>query len=147
LLPRKGLAILTALVNDSKAPFDSHRDLHANIGTGFLGLRAFHSVMNHDDFRGMPMVLETPIDKKDEKGKSFEDKQVWANEIKLLESLIAMDPETEEFKKLDSDLQAQGKSEREKIQGQVDKKTAKDAKKSIKSAKKKAAASNDDETD
>lgn len=116
-------------MNDSKAPFDSHRDLHANIGTGFLGLRAFHNVMNHDSFTGMPMVLETPIDKKDEKGKTIEDKQIWANEIKLLESLIGMDPESEEFKKLEQELHAKGASERKKIQEQVDKKAQKDSKK------------------
>ncbi|KAI6779125.1 uncharacterized protein J7T54_007580 [Emericellopsis cladophorae] len=134
-------------LNDSKAPFESHRDLHANIGTGFLGLRAFHSVMNHDEFRGVPMVLETPIDKKDEKGKTVEDKQVWADEIKLLESLIGMDPESDEFKKLEIELQANGKSERDKIQEQVDKKVAKDAKKGTKGKKKKRAAASDDESD
>jgi len=134
-------------LNDSKAPFESHRDLHANIGTGFLGLRAFHSVMNHDEFRGMPMVLETPIDKKDDKGKTVEDKQVWADEIKLLESLIGMDPESDVFKKLETELQAKGKSERDKIQEQVNKKAAKDAKKGTKGKRKKKAAVSDDESD
>lgn len=116
------------LVNDSKAPFASHRDLHANIGTGFLGLRAFHSIMNCDSFRGMPMVLETPIDSKDDKGKTVENKQIWADEIKLLESLIGMDADSKEFAKLEEELQKKGEGERSKIQGQVDKKTAKDAK-------------------
>ncbi|KAH7326740.1 xylose isomerase-like protein [Stachybotrys elegans] len=116
-------------LNDSKAPFASNRDLHANIGTGFLGLRAFHSVMNEDAFRGMPMVLETPIDKKGADGKTVEDKQVWADEIKLLEGLIGMDPESEEFKKLEKELYARGADERAKIQAQVDKKNSKPAKK------------------
>lgn len=49
-------------LNDSKAPLGSHRDLHANIGTGFLGLRAFHNVLNHKPFEGLPLVLETPIE-------------------------------------------------------------------------------------
>lgn len=137
---------LTELVNDSKAPFGSNRDLHANIGTGFLGLRAFYNVMNYDAFCGMPMVLETPIDKKDEKGKTIEDKQVWADEIKLLESLIGMDPEGDEFKMLEKELQAKGASERSKIQGQVDKKKQKDAKKGTK-AKKEAKAASDDDSD
>lgn len=88
--------------------------------------------MNHDAFREMPMVLETPIDKKDDKGKTIEDKQVWADEIKLLESLIGMDPVSKEFTELEVELQARGKSERSKIQEQVDKKTAKDAKKASK---------------
>lgn len=116
-------------MNDSKAPFGSHRDLHANIGTGFLGLRAFHSIMNCDSFRGMPMVLETPIDSKDDKGKTVENKRIWADEIKLLESLIDMDPESEEFEKLEEELQRKGQGERSKIQDQVDKKTAKGVKK------------------
>ncbi|KAK8089152.1 xylose isomerase-like protein [Apiospora hydei] len=150
-------------LNDSKAPFDSHRDLHTNIGTGFLGLRAFHNVMNHEPFQGLPMVLETPIDRKGADGKSVEDKQVWADEIKLLESLIGMDPESDEFKALDVKLQAQGEGERNKLQTQADKKGAKDAKKAEKAAKpkegaatkkkapakgkKKAAESSEDESD
>ncbi|CAH0047903.1 unnamed protein product [Clonostachys solani] len=122
-------------LNDSKAPFGSNRDLHANIGTGFLGLGAFHSIMNDDSFCNMPMVLETPIDKKDEKGKTIEDKQVWADEIKLLESLIGMDRESKEFTKLETELQAKGASERAKIQDQVDRKNEKDAKKGTKKRK------------
>lgn len=83
--------------------------------------------MNTASFHSKPMVLETPIDKKDEKGKSIEDKQVWADEIKLLESLIGMDTESEHFKKLEKELQEKGKEERERIQKQVDAKASKGA--------------------
>lgn len=107
----------------------SHRDLHANIGTGFLGLQAFHSIMNYAPFQNLPMVLETPIDTKGPDGKSFENKQIWADEIKLLESLIEMDADSDGFRALERDLQAKGASERERVQGQVDKKAEKDAKK------------------
>ncbi|RBQ93445.1 hypothetical protein VDGD_03055 [Verticillium dahliae] len=125
-----GLRYLKALhLNDSKAPFDSHRDLHANIGTGFLGLRAFHSVVNYAPLAGLPMVLETPIDRKGPDGKSVEDRQVWADEIKLLESLIGMDAESDAFAALERELQDRGAAERQKIQDQVDKKTAKETKK------------------
>lgn len=137
-------------MNDSKAPLGSHRDLHANIGTGFLGLRAFHNVMNHGGFQNMPMVLETPIDRKGPDGKTVEDKQVWADEIKLLESLIGMDPEGDEFKRLEKELQARGSSERTLIQDQVDRKAQKDAKKGTKGkrgAKKKAKDATDDESE
>lgn len=121
-----GLPYLKALhLNDSKAPFSSNRDLHANIGTGFLGLRAFHNVVNFLPFQDLPMVLETPIDKKGADGKSIDDKGVWATEIKLLEGLIGVDPDTDAFKKEEQRLQALGADERKKFQGQVDKKQQK----------------------
>ncbi|GKT55236.1 DNA-(apurinic or apyrimidinic site) lyase [Colletotrichum tofieldiae] len=126
-------------LNDSKAPFASHRDLHANIGTGFLGLRAFHTLVNHEPFQDLPMVLETPIDHKDANGKTVEDKKVWADEIKLLERLIGMDADGKEFKDLEEQLQGKGEGERSKIQDQVDRKAEKDAKKGTKGARKGAA--------
>ncbi|QSS66227.1 DNA lyase [Histoplasma capsulatum] len=59
-----GLQYLRAFhLNDSKTPLGSRRDLHANIGTGFLGLRAFHNLMNDKRLEGIPMILETPIDR------------------------------------------------------------------------------------
>ncbi|KAH0366979.1 AP endonuclease, partial [Aureobasidium melanogenum] len=129
-----GMKYLRALhLNDSKAPFSSHRDLHANIGTGFLGLRGFHAIMNDERVIGLPMVLETPIEirdengnlQKDAKGKEMEDKNIWAREIKLLESLVGMDVESDEFKELDDKLQKMGKVERDRIAEQVEKKTTK----------------------
>ncbi|CAD0082972.1 unnamed protein product [Aureobasidium vineae] len=129
-----GMKYLRALhLNDSKAPFSSHRDLHANIGTGFLGLRGFHAIMNDERVIGLPMVLETPIEVRDEngnlqkdaKGKEMEDKNIWAREIKLLESLVGMDVKSEEFKQLEDKLQKMGKVERDRIAEQVEKKTTK----------------------
>ncbi|CAG7999061.1 unnamed protein product [Penicillium olsonii] len=147
-----GIKFLRALhLNDSKAPRGSKRDLHANIGTGFLGLRAFHNVMNEPRFEDLPMVLETPIDRtpvKDEedsendstkpkKGKkaaaaSVADPGVWAREIKLLESLIGMDPEGEEFKALETKLSEEGRAERERLQDQHERKLEADEKKKAK---------------
>lgn len=129
-----GLKYLKALhLNDSKAPFNSHRDLHQNIGLGFLGLRAFHNVMNEPHFQGLPLVLETPCEKpdpKDPKGKkTIEDKSIWAREIKLLENLIGMDPEGEEFKRLEKELSEKGKKERDEMQAQFEKKLEKERKK------------------
>ncbi|KAK3695355.1 xylose isomerase-like protein [Podospora appendiculata] len=136
-----GIEYLKAFhLNDSKAPFGSHRDLHANIGTGFLGLRAFHNIMNHAPFENLPMVLETPIDEKGPDGKSVENRQIWADEIKLLESLIGMDADTPEFAAKEAELQARGAAERDKIQDQVDKKAEKDAKKGSKAKPKAKAA-------
>lgn len=143
-----GLKYLRALhVNDSKAPFGSHRDLHANIGTGFLGLRAFHNVVNYDKFSGLPLVLETPIDRKNDAGKMVEDKGVWAGEIKLLEWLIDADADGKEFKEKEKALQKEGESERKRVQAQVDAKAAKDAKKGTKKGKGKKKDSDDDDDD
>ena len=131
-----GLQYLRALhVNDSKAPLRSGRDLHANIGTGFLGLRAFHNIVNDERIWGIPLILETPIDRKDENGKSVEDKRIWAREIKLLESLVEMDAESDEFQQLERDLQEQGEGERQRVQGQVDKRDEKKKKLDVRGAK------------
>ncbi|KAF2487477.1 xylose isomerase-like protein [Neohortaea acidophila] len=131
-------------MNDSKAPFASHKDLHANIGTGFLGLRTFHNIVNDARFEGLPLILETPIEArdddgvllKDEKGKEKEDKGVWAREIKLLESLVGMDTESEEFLGLEAQLARKGRKERERIEGQMERKREKDAAKADRAAKK-----------
>jgi AP endonuclease 1 len=149
-----GMKYLKAIhLNDSKAPLDSNKDLHANIGTGFLGLQAFHNVMNFEPFQNLPIVLETPIDEKGPDGKSVENKQIWADEIKLLESLIGADMDSPELQAKAKELQAKGASERKRIQEQVDKKADKDAKKASKGAKGKAASKKkkkeetDDESD
>ena len=114
-----GLKYLKAMhINDSKGMFNSHKDLHQNIGTGFLGLRAFHSLMNEPRLANIPLILETPCDRPDPKDpkKTIDDKTVYSREIKLLESLIGMDPESSEYRKLESDLAAQGKDERDKME-------------------------------
>ena len=41
-------------------PLGAHKDRHARIGEGFLGLDTFRAVVNHPALRGLPMVLETP---------------------------------------------------------------------------------------
>ncbi|OCL13397.1 AP endonuclease [Glonium stellatum] len=141
-----GLNYLKALhVNDSKAPLSSHRDLHANIGTGFLGLRAFHNIVNEPRLWGLPMVLETPIDVINADGKKDEDKGIWAREIKLLESLVGMDIDSKEFLELEENLQKQGIKEREKVQDQVERKKVKDTKSKAKGKGKKAKKQESDE--
>lgn len=140
-----GLKYLKALhVNDSKAPFGSHRDLHARIGTGYLGLRAFHNLVNDERLHGLPMILETPIDVKDENGKKKEDKSIWAREIKMLERLVGMDVESDEFKKMEKDLADEGVSERERIGEQVERKKKKAEKAPRKKGKKKVESEEED---
>lgn len=98
-------------------------------GLGFLGLRAFHNVMNEPRFEGLPLVLETPIDHKDEEtGKDVEDKGVWAREIKMLEGLIGTDAESAGFKAMEKELADRGAEEREKYQEAFERKQEKDRK-------------------
>ncbi len=115
-----GIQYLKALhLNDSKAPLGSKKDLHQNIGLGFLGLRAFHNVMNEPRFENLPLILETPCEKLDPDDptgkKTVEDKGVWAREIKLLEGLIGMDVDGPEFRRLEEELSETGRGEREKM--------------------------------
>ena len=56
-----GLRRLKALhMNDSKNPFGSHKDRHACIGQGSLGVETFRSIVRHPLLKGLPMILETP---------------------------------------------------------------------------------------
>ncbi len=56
-----GLDKLCALhVNDSKNPFASHKDRHACLGAGSLGLQTFENIVRHPKLKDKPMILETP---------------------------------------------------------------------------------------
>ena len=56
-----GLHRLKALhLNDSRNPFASHKDRHACIGDGSLGVDTFRAIVNHPALRTLPMILETP---------------------------------------------------------------------------------------
>ncbi len=56
-----GLEKLKALhLNDSKNPTLSHKDRHACLGEGYLGVETFRGVVNHPALKGLPMILETP---------------------------------------------------------------------------------------
>ena len=56
-----GLERLCALhVNDSKNPFASHKDRHACLGEGSLGLETFRAIVSHPVMKDKPMILETP---------------------------------------------------------------------------------------
>ncbi len=58
-----GLDKLKALhLNDSKNPFESHKDRHELLGEGSLGLKAFEQIVNHPVLSKLPMILETPND-------------------------------------------------------------------------------------
>ena len=56
-----GLNRLKALhLNDSKNPFQSHKDRHECIGQGSLGVETFEKIVNHPLLQDKPMILETP---------------------------------------------------------------------------------------
>jgi deoxyribonuclease-4 len=66
-----------AHINDSKVELGSRKDRHDSIGRGKLGMEAFRLLMNDPRFDDLPLILETIDD------------TLWADEIKLLYSLIA----------------------------------------------------------
>lgn len=58
-----GLDRLKAIhINDSMNPKGSHKDRHARIGEGTIGLEAFERIINHPALEGLPFILETPND-------------------------------------------------------------------------------------
>lgn len=63
-------------LNDTKKGIGTRVDRHDNLGKGFLGIGVFEILMNDSRFDDIPLILETPDD------------TLWAEEIKLLNSLI-----------------------------------------------------------
>lgn len=58
-----GLDRLKAIhINDSLNNFDAHKDRHACIGKGKIGLDAIVRIINHPKLRDLPFYLETPND-------------------------------------------------------------------------------------
>lgn len=56
-----GLDKLKAIhLNDSKNPYNSHKDRHETIGEGYIGLDAIVNIINNPRLRDLPFFLETP---------------------------------------------------------------------------------------
>lgn len=56
-----GLEKLKAIhLNDSKNPFESHKDRHEKIGEGSIGMSGFERIVNHPALKSLPFYLETP---------------------------------------------------------------------------------------
>lgn len=56
-----GLDRLHAIhMNDSKNPFESHKDRHEKIGEGSIGFDAMVRIINNPRLAGIPILLETP---------------------------------------------------------------------------------------
>ncbi len=49
-------------LNDSMNPLGSHKDRHAKIGEGHIGANALIRIINRPEFKGLPIILETPND-------------------------------------------------------------------------------------
>lgn len=72
-----GLDRLKAIhLNDSMNPIGSHKDRHAKIGEGFIGLVAMERIIHHPKLQNLIFILETPQD----------DLSGYAAEIALLRS-------------------------------------------------------------
>lgn len=65
-------------LNDTMYPFDSHKDRHAKIGEGEIGLEAITRIITHPALADKPFFLETPQ----------EDVSGYGKEIALLRSRI-----------------------------------------------------------
>lgn len=71
-----GLSRLAGVhLNDSVGELGSHKDRHAHIGEGRIGIEGFRALMQDSRLDGLPLILETP------------DPERWAEEITLLRSL------------------------------------------------------------
>ncbi|HOF68075.1 MAG TPA: deoxyribonuclease IV [Ruminococcus sp.] len=58
-----GLERLKAVhLNDSLNPLGAHKDRHAKIGEGYIGLDALINVISHPYLKELPFILETPND-------------------------------------------------------------------------------------
>ena len=68
-------------INDSKNPFESHKDRHEVIGGGSIGTEAFARIINHPQLCGLPFYLETP-----------NELEGYAKEIAMLKDLRADKP-------------------------------------------------------
>lgn len=56
-----GLEKLCAIhMNDSKNPFESHKDRHEKIGEGSIGLDSMVNIINNPRVKNLPFLLETP---------------------------------------------------------------------------------------
>lgn len=72
-----GLNRLKAIhLNDSKNPFESHKDRHEKIGEGSIGVETMEHIINHPKLKHLPFYLETP-----------NELDGYAREIALLKSL------------------------------------------------------------
>lgn len=71
---------------------------------GFLGLEPFRLIVNDDRMKSIPLILETPAP----------EQQIWAEEIKLLYSMVGKEAGDPEIVRREKELQELGREDREK---------------------------------
>jgi len=60
-----GLDLLKVVhANDSKGKLASRLDRHEHIGMGQIGEQGFRAILHNDAFRKLPLILETPVDRR-----------------------------------------------------------------------------------
>lgn len=60
-----GLDLLKVVhLNDSKRDLGSRIDRHEHIGLGFIGEEGFKTILRNGTIRRLPLILETPVDKR-----------------------------------------------------------------------------------
>ncbi len=47
-------------INDSMAELGSNKDRHANLGKGKIGEKGMYNILNREEFKKIPFILETP---------------------------------------------------------------------------------------
>jgi deoxyribonuclease-4 len=82
-------------LNDTEKPLGSHRDVHARLGEGIIGMEGLRILLNDPRLAHVTVLLETPI-LQDEQGKEDweHDKQHMEKARQLLSPLASPAPET-----------------------------------------------------
>lgn len=99
-------------LNDSKGELGCNRDLHENIGLGYIGLSGFRNMMRDSTVAGIPMVLETPSGPTT----TIEDGEIaiWKREIALLYEIQKI-PDDEWTEEKEQEITERWRKERDKI--------------------------------
>ncbi|HCC67636.1 TPA: endonuclease IV, partial [Patescibacteria group bacterium] len=75
-----GISNIKAIhLNDSMTKLASNKDRHANLGEGELGISTVKKLLNRQEFKNIPFILETP---------ALKSNDTMEGEIKKLKGLV-----------------------------------------------------------
>jgi deoxyribonuclease-4 len=80
-------------LNDTPTPFAGHRDLHARIGEGQIGLAGFRALLTHPALCHVAFILETPIKPIDERHADWEHDARYLAQVRALADAPIGSPE------------------------------------------------------